>query len=184
MVESETSHSSLCYPRRESDEGDSEMNDHDMRAWRAEMGYSQPEAAAKLGVSLSALQKYERPDLNVRGIPQPVALACSAVKAGLRPYTAPTSLKPVEETGADGRRFRRAEAEAEAEARRARAKLRTARASGKRRAKPEEVSRQAAAAKSLRLEGKTFQQIADELGVSLSWAARLVHLGEQAGSDG
>ena len=77
------------------------MNANDLRQWRAEMGVkrglghpiTQRDAARALGISYSAYCQYEL-DLR-RGIgtavviPNPVALACAAVLAGLRPYGKP-----------------------------------------------------------------------------------------------
>jgi DNA-binding XRE family transcriptional regulator len=61
------------------------MTADDMRQWRAEMCYTQADAAQALGVSLSSVQKYE---LRTRPLPVPISLACAAIKAGLPPYVA------------------------------------------------------------------------------------------------
>lgn len=136
------------------------MTADDLRAWRAEMGFRQTEAAAALGVSLSMLQKYER---EASPIPAPLALACAAVKANLEPYKAPASIGMEEVQSKDGRTLRRAEGRAP----------RRAPANPARRQPSEDVMEKAATIARLRAEGRTLQEIADEIGISVSWAHAL-----------
>jgi DNA-binding transcriptional regulator YdaS (Cro superfamily) len=60
-------------------------------AWRMRLALLQKDAAAMLGISVSTLGQYERGVVRRAGgdaveIPRAVALACSAIAAGLPPY--------------------------------------------------------------------------------------------------
>ncbi len=71
------------------------MSPADFRAWRAALGLTQAQAAAALGVSVSMVKNYESGFLRRRDahtgelieveIPRAIALACAAIKAGLKP---------------------------------------------------------------------------------------------------
>lgn len=56
------------------------MTPADLRAWRAAMGYTQPQAAQALGVSLRTIKAWEGGETAVPAI---VPLACAALAAGL-----------------------------------------------------------------------------------------------------
>ena len=56
------------------------MTPADLRAWRAAMGYTQPQAAQALGVSLRTIKAWEGGETAVPAI---VPLACEALAAGL-----------------------------------------------------------------------------------------------------
>ena len=56
------------------------MTPDDLRAWQAHMGMTQLEAAEAIGVSLATYKRYLTGD-----VPRTVALACAAIKAGLKP---------------------------------------------------------------------------------------------------
>lgn len=58
------------------------MDEHDLKAWRERLGLSQPAGAEAIGVARRTLQYYE----GGQPIPKTVALACSAVAAGLKPW--------------------------------------------------------------------------------------------------
>lgn len=60
------------------------MTPADLRAWQAHMGYTQHQAAEALGVSLATYKRYL-----VAGAGLTVALACSALAAGLKSWVAP-----------------------------------------------------------------------------------------------
>lgn len=59
------------------------MTPADLRAWRAAMGYTQPQAAQALGVSLRTIKAWEGGETAVPAI---VPLACEALAAGLGPW--------------------------------------------------------------------------------------------------
>lgn len=71
------------------------MTPSDFRAWRAALGLTQAQAAARLGLSVSTIKTYESGFLRRRDahtgelveveIPRTVALACAAIAAGLKP---------------------------------------------------------------------------------------------------
>lgn len=71
------------------------MTPEQFRAWRAALGLTQRQAAAKLGLSVSMVKNYESGHLRRRDahtgelieveIPRTVALACAAIAAGLKP---------------------------------------------------------------------------------------------------
>jgi transcriptional regulator with XRE-family HTH domain len=71
------------------------MSPEQFRAWRAGLGLTQLQAAAKLGLSVSMLKNYESGFLRRRDahtgelieveIPRAIALACAAIAAGLKP---------------------------------------------------------------------------------------------------
>lgn len=56
------------------------MTPEEFKAWRKRLGLTQGQAAEALGLSLRAIQYYERGE---REITKTVALACAAVEAGL-----------------------------------------------------------------------------------------------------
>lgn len=60
------------------------MTPDDLRKWRADLGLTQREAAARLGYGLTQYSLMERRRTNA--IPLVVALACSAVSRGLEPF--------------------------------------------------------------------------------------------------
>ncbi|KAA6205649.1 MAG: XRE family transcriptional regulator [Candidatus Tokpelaia sp.] len=66
------------------------MDKEKFKLWRKKMGFSQIEAAKALGISRLSVQNYERgmrlEDGRPVRIPHPVALACAAIAAGLKPY--------------------------------------------------------------------------------------------------
>jgi DNA-binding XRE family transcriptional regulator len=53
-----------------------------VRAFRVSRGYTQKELGELLGMSMQSVEKYE-----VRGVPKSIALALSAIDAGLVPFT-------------------------------------------------------------------------------------------------
>lgn len=53
-----------------------------VRAFRVSRGYTQKELGELLGMSMQSVEKYE-----VRGVPKSIALAFSAIDAGLVPFT-------------------------------------------------------------------------------------------------
>jgi len=59
------------------------MKAGEFAAWRNEMGLSERDAAARLGMSRGFLRASEQD-----GAPLYVALACAALLAGLKPYGA------------------------------------------------------------------------------------------------
>lgn len=67
------------------------MTPADLSAWRAKMGYTQRDAAAALGVQLTAYQQWERGarfrDAKPVVIDRRTALACAALAAGITAYT-------------------------------------------------------------------------------------------------
>ena len=65
------------------------MTPADLRAWRAAMGYTQPQAAQALGVSLRTVKSWEA---GFAAPPAFLALACAALAAGLWPWA--TSCRP------------------------------------------------------------------------------------------
>ena len=56
------------------------MTPADLRAWRAAMGYTQPQAAQALGVSLRTVKAWEA---GFAAPPAFLPLACAALAAGL-----------------------------------------------------------------------------------------------------
>lgn len=66
------------------------MSPEQFKEWRKRMAFNQTEAATALGISKSSIELYERgsrrDDNREVIIPRTVALACSAVLAGLTPY--------------------------------------------------------------------------------------------------
>ena len=64
------------------------MNGDDLRSWREVLGLTQAMAADALGLSKSGITQYEIGSTGerVHVIPKYVALACSAVRFGLKPY--------------------------------------------------------------------------------------------------
>lgn len=66
------------------------MTPDDFKAWRKAMGFTQTEAADALGISRGSVELYElgkrRDDGRQVSIPKTVALACSAVTGGLKPW--------------------------------------------------------------------------------------------------
>lgn len=69
------------------------MNADDFKAWRKEMELSQSAAAKELGLSVDTLTNYEAGVRRDTGkpvlIPRYIALACAALKAGLKPLGQP-----------------------------------------------------------------------------------------------
>lgn len=59
------------------------MTCDDLRAWQADMNYTQQQAAAALGVSWATYKRWLTGDPSLLA-----ALACSAIAAGLAPYPA------------------------------------------------------------------------------------------------
>ena len=68
---------------------DAAMTPDDLRAWRQAMGLSQRAAAAALGVSSVAVERWER---DIIRIDLRTALACAALHAGLAPWDRPPNL--------------------------------------------------------------------------------------------
>ena len=66
------------------------MTSADLAAWRAQMTYTQRQAAAALGVTLATYQRLERgaewADGAAVAIDRRTALACAAIAAGLTPW--------------------------------------------------------------------------------------------------
>lgn len=66
------------------------MTPTDLSAWRAKMGYTQRDAAAALGVQLTAYQQWERGarfrDARPVVIDRRTELACAALAAGITAY--------------------------------------------------------------------------------------------------
>lgn len=64
------------------------MSPEQFKAWRLGLGLTQSEAAEALGLSKASIANYEagrrREDGRPVEIPKTVALACAAVKAGLK----------------------------------------------------------------------------------------------------
>lgn len=64
------------------------MTPTDLRAWQDFMGYTQPQAAGALGMSLSGYQQLRSGFSRTTGKPikidQRTALACAAIAAGLK----------------------------------------------------------------------------------------------------
>lgn len=69
------------------------MTADNFKAWRKEMELSQSAAAKELGLSVDTLTNYEAGIRRDNGkpviIPRHVALACAALKAGLKPIGEP-----------------------------------------------------------------------------------------------
>jgi len=66
------------------------MNKENFKAWRKKMGFTQQQAADALGLYRLTIINYERGtraenNLDVK-IPKSIALACSALAAGLEPW--------------------------------------------------------------------------------------------------
>lgn len=65
------------------------MKPEDFKNWRKDMGFSQTQAAEKLGLSKATIVNYDsgtrREDGREVVIPQTVALACAALSHGLKP---------------------------------------------------------------------------------------------------
>jgi len=59
------------------------MTNDEFKTWRKSFGLTQEEAAKALDMARRQIQKYENGDAE---IPLTVALACSALSAGLGPY--------------------------------------------------------------------------------------------------
>jgi len=66
------------------------MKNEQFKTWRKKMNLSQRQAADALGLSIQALGNYERGSRYEDGrevkIPKSIALACSAIAAGLEPW--------------------------------------------------------------------------------------------------
>jgi len=66
------------------------MTSVDLAAWRAQMTYTQRQAAAALGITLATYQRLERgaewTDGGAVTIDRRTALACAAIAAGLTPW--------------------------------------------------------------------------------------------------
>lgn len=68
----------------------SSLSGKQLKNWRVERGWSQVLAARVIGIGVGSLRNYEAgvrsdSDGNVAEIPLPVAWACSAISAGLKP---------------------------------------------------------------------------------------------------
>lgn len=67
------------------------MTADDFKYWRKEMGFTQQQACEALGISIQTLGNYERGSRYEDGreviIPLTVALVCSALIGGLKPFT-------------------------------------------------------------------------------------------------
>lgn len=81
------------------------MTSHDMVTWRAQMGYTQRQAADALGVTPATYQRMERGADWTTGRPVKIdrrtALACAALAAGIAPWgneTQPELRSPQEQT--------------------------------------------------------------------------------------
>ena len=65
------------------------MTPEDFKNWRKDMGFSQTQAAEKLGFSKATIENYDKGTRREDGrevvIPQTVALACAALSHGLKP---------------------------------------------------------------------------------------------------
>lgn len=59
------------------------MKSEDFKNWRKEMGFNQEQAANALDKSRRQIIKYENGDVEIS---RETALACAAIKAGLKPY--------------------------------------------------------------------------------------------------
>lgn len=59
------------------------MTPDDLRVWQSQMGYTYDTAAAALGVSRATYARYLQ-----GGAPLVVALACAALVAGIKPFSA------------------------------------------------------------------------------------------------
>lgn len=68
----------------------SSMTGGQLRAWRKQMGWTQPFAAQKIGVCTSSLRSYEKEKRSDKDkpvlIPLPIAWACAAIADGLAPW--------------------------------------------------------------------------------------------------
>ena len=64
------------------------MTSDDLRAWQHAMGYTYDTAAQALGVSRATFAAW----LAGRSIPGPVPWACAAKAAGLKPWTAESTI--------------------------------------------------------------------------------------------
>ena len=66
------------------------MTSVDLAAWRAQMTYTQRQAAAALGITLATYQRLERGAEWADGAPVTIdrrtALACAAIAAGIAPW--------------------------------------------------------------------------------------------------
>lgn len=77
------------------------MTPQEFKNWRKEMGFSQTQAAEKLGLSKATIENYDKGTRREDGrevvIPQTVALACSALYKGLKPWPfyAVETIKPI-----------------------------------------------------------------------------------------
>lgn len=69
------------------------MKPHDLIAWQETMEYTQEQAAEALGIGLSAYKDWRNGKSRTTGKPVKIelrtALACAALAAGLKPWTAP-----------------------------------------------------------------------------------------------
>ena len=66
------------------------MTDEELRAWQADQGLTQQEAALRLGITLSG---YKKRALGQVPITRETALACAALAAGLQPWSANHGIK-------------------------------------------------------------------------------------------
>jgi hypothetical protein len=68
------------------------MTSEDLRAWQADMGYTQAQAAEELSVALATYRDWITGVSRTSGRPvaptKTVALACAALAAGIRPWSA------------------------------------------------------------------------------------------------
>jgi len=66
------------------------MNNEQFKAWRKKMNFTQQQAADVLGLYARTISNYERgaryEDGSAVKIPKSIALACSALAAGLEPW--------------------------------------------------------------------------------------------------
>ncbi len=66
------------------------MTSDDFKAWRKEMGFTQPQAAEALGISRQSVENYERgsrrEDERPVVIPKSIALACTAILHKMNPW--------------------------------------------------------------------------------------------------
>lgn len=70
----------------ESFKGTAQFTKQDLRDWRAEMGFTQEEAAAELGYTRAWYGKLENLSAGAPQPPEHLRWACAAIYAGLRPW--------------------------------------------------------------------------------------------------